>query len=180
MTDAAALERDKAKIGRLSDVAERLDGDGWGMVAADKAVTVTTRRATGEAVPLCTFTAEALPDEIELIAGALDMLRLFLRTRGRAAQALADLRRQLGQEERRLREGDFAANAAMLCNERPFQRFLELKGAGGAVRDKQAADTRLKFLLNIQSKTRLNDDVAAQARWLSRRGDYELWMRGGQ
>lgn len=173
------LERDKASLARLADIAERMDGDKWGMVAAET-MAVTTRRATGEEVVLCTFATDALPDEIDLIAGALDDLRLFLRSRSRAAKQFRDMQRQLGREEQRLREGDFAANAAMLCNDRPFQRFLEEKTAGGPVRDSRAADTRLKSVLAIASKTQLNEDAGAQRRWLALRGDYQNWLRGGR
>lgn len=178
MTQAPTLERDKAKLARLADIAQRMAGDGWGMVAADT-MQVTTRRATGEDVVLCVFSADALPDEVELIAGALDDLRLFLRSRERAVQVLGDLRRQLGHEEKRKRDGDFAANAAMLCGVRTFQRFLDEIGAGGAVRDPRAADTRLKFLLRVDSKKQLNDEADAQSRWIDLRGKYEAWMRGG-
>lgn len=179
MTLEPTLEQDKASLARLADMAERLHGDRWGMVA-DEAMCVTTRRATGEEVVLCTFTVDALPDEIDLIAGALDDLRLFLRSRSRAAKQFRDMQRQLGREERRLREGDFAANAAMLCNDRPFQRFLEGATAGGPVRDSRAADTRLKSVLAITSKRQLNEDAGAQGRWLALRGDYQNWLRGGR
>lgn len=179
MTAVPSLERDKAAFVRLADIAERLEGDRWSMIADGGVVQVTSLRADGREVALCTFTAEAQADEIDLISGALDDLFCFVRLRARAKQEFRDLRRQLGEGGSALREGDFAANAAMLCAERPFQRFLEERGEGGPVRDKEAADVRLKALLGITSKKQLNDEADAQARWVGLRDQYQLWMRGG-
>ena len=178
MTDALALEKDKAALSRLADIAERMARDRWGMVADGQSMRVTSFRAEGDEVTICVLTPEALPDEIDLIAGALDDLRLFARSRARASEAFRALRDQSAGGAPRLREGDFAANAAMLCGERTFQRFLEEAGADGAVRDKDAADKRLKTLLGITSKRQLNDDLAAQAGWIDLRGRYQAWMRG--
>lgn len=177
MSAGPTLEQDKAAFARLFHIAERLSGDRWGMVA-DGTITVTARRSTGEEVALCVFTADALPDEIDLIAGALDDLRLSLRSRSRAADTVRDLRRQLGRMPAPKRDGDFAANAAILCGERPFQRFLEEIGAGGPVRDLRAADTRMKALLDIKSKSQLNEDAAAQAKWIDLRSRYQAWLGG--
>lgn len=180
MTAVPSLERDKAAFVRLADIAERLEGDRWSMIADGGVMQVTSLRADGREVALCTFTAEAQADEIDLISGALDDLFCFVRLRARAKQEFRDLRRQLGEGNApALRDGDFSANAAMLCAERPFQRFLEERGEGGPVRGKDAADTRLKALLGITSKKRLNDDPDAQARWIGLRDQYQLWMRGG-
>jgi hypothetical protein len=178
MTAVPSLERDKAVFARLIDIAERMQGDRWGMVADGESVRVTSLRTDGIEVALCTFTAEAQADEIDLIAGALDDLLCFVRLRARAKQEFRDLRRRLDDNAGpSLRDGDFAANAAMLCAERPFQRFLEERAAAGPIRDKDAADSALKKLLAITSKTQLNDTPDAQARWISLRGDYQSWMR---
>lgn len=180
MTEALALEKDKAALSRLADIGERMAGDRWGMVADGDSMRVTSFRGDGKEVTICILTPAALPDEIDLIAGALDDLRLFARSRARAADAFRALRDQVaGGGSPRLREGDFAANAAMLCGERTFQRFLEETGRGGAVRDKESADKILKERLGIASKSRLNDDLAAQAGWIDLRGQYQAWMRGG-
>ncbi|GLR55150.1 hypothetical protein KYK30_31860 [Shinella yambaruensis] len=178
MTPLPSLERDKAAFARLADIAERMQGRQWGMSSDGERVHLTTTRGGGEEVTIGTFTADALSDEIDLIAGALDDLLCFIRLRARAVEEFRELRRQLAPGDRVLRDGDFAANAAMLCAERPFQRFLEERGEGGPVRDKDAADARLKVLLNIASKRQLNDEPEAQARWVSLRGDYHIWMRG--
>lgn len=178
MTAAQSLEKDKAAFSRLADIAERMQDDRWGMVADGDGIRVTSFRGDGGEVTVCILTAEALPDEIDLVAGALDDLRLFVRSRERAKEEFRALRGQGSGGAPRLRDGDFAANAAMLCAERTFQRFLEETCAGGAVRDKDAADKRLKEHLGITSKRQLNDDLAAQASWIDLRSRYQAWMRG--
>lgn len=177
MTAQTALEHDKARLIRLGNMADRLAFDEWGIVASDGRMTVTTRRQTGEEVVLCELGQGALPDEIELLCGALDILRLLFRVRGRSVAALRQLRRELGRDKP-LKDGDFTTNAAMLIKERPFQRFLETRGEGGPVRDEKAADGRLKALLGITTKRVLNEDARAQAAWIDLRGDYESWLRG--
>lgn len=177
MTAETSLEHDKARLARLADTAERLAFDEWGIVASDGRMTVTSRRATGEEVALCQITVDALSDEIELICGALDILQLLFRVRGRSVSAIRQLRREMGRDGG-LKQGDFTANAAMLIKERAFQRFLEARGAGGPVRDEKAADACLKALLRVTTKKRFNDDVRAQAAWIDLRGEYETWVRG--
>jgi hypothetical protein len=173
------LDQDKARLAKLGEMAESLAFDEWGIMAKDGRTIVTTRRHTGEDVVLFQMSPDALSEEIEIASSALEILRLLFRTRGRSVAAIRDLQRQLGRDPKR-RDGDFAANAAMLTDDRRFQRFLESKGAGGPVRDKTAADTRMKSLLAIKSKTELNHDARAQAAWIALRTDYETWLRGGQ
>jgi hypothetical protein len=78
----------------------------------------------------------------------------------------------------RSRPKDYAAQAAFLCQNMAFQRFLESKGAGGTIADAQAADTRMKGLLAITSKRDINTDERARRAFLSLRADFETWKRG--
>ncbi len=70
--------------------------------------------------------------------------------------------------------------AAILCGKRTFRRFLEGKGGlGGEVDTTTAADTRLKSLLNIDLRKRLDDDPTSAERFRRLRQDYDSFMRGG-
>lgn len=175
----AAREREKARVSRLAGIADRCKGDRW-MVDVDGSQTnIIAQRATGEHAVLCTIFSEALPDEIELICGALADTILFLELRRRAINALKNGTQAPleGQRQNRLREGDFAANAAMLCAEPLFHRFLERRDQTRAIYNKDHADTVLKKLLGITSKKQLNTEERAQTDFIDLRTDFDVWAK---
>lgn len=165
----AAREREKARVSRLAGIADRCKGDRWVIDVDGSQTNIIAQRATGEHVVLCTIFSEALPDEIELICGALADTILFLELRRRAPPE--------GQRQNRLREGDFAANAAMLCAEPLFHRFLERRDQTRAIYNKDHADTVLKKLLGITSKKQLNTEERAQMDFIDLRTDFDVWAK---
>jgi hypothetical protein len=173
-------DREKAKLARLSDIADRLAGDVWHVDADGDKIRLISRRSTGEDALLLTIHGDALHDEIEIIAGALDHLFLFLGLRSRAVETVQALRAELDQKVRRTNSNDLTRRVSIMLSDRTFQRFLETRGAGGPVRDKTAADTRLKSVLDIGSKTLLNTDERAKQACLKLLRDYDEWKRGGR
>ena len=178
MTPAqAAREREKIRVSRLSDIAAFCQGDKWSIDTGGEGTRIVARRATGENAVLCTIHSEALPEDIELISGALENVVLFLELRRRAIVALRQGRPPV-RERNGLREGDFAANAAMLCSEKLFHRFLERRDGSRAIHNKDHADTVLKKLLGISSKSQINTEERAQTAFLDLRADFGAWKRG--
>lgn len=94
-------------------------------------VDVIARRAFGEDAVICTVFADALPEEVELISGALENAAMLLDLRMRAITTVKDLRRQLGQPAETVRDKNYSAQASMLLQNRSFQRFWEAKGRVG-------------------------------------------------
>ncbi len=169
----AAREREKARVSRLAGIANLCQGDRWSIDTDGGAMRIVALRTTGEQTVLCTLHADALPEEVELISGALENVVLFLELRRRAVIALRQSKPTSG-----LRDGDFAANAAMLCAEKPFHRFLERRDSSRAIHNKDHADTVLKKLLGISSKTQINTEARAQMAFLDLRADFEVWKQG--
>ncbi len=176
-------QREKARVARLEDIAGRCKGDKWEFDIDGGQTHIIARRSTSERVVLGTLYTEALPDEVELLTGALENVILFLELRKRAiaafksAQSLPSDNPQPSQ----LREGDFAANAAMLCAEPLFHHYLERRlppDQSRAIHNKEHADTVLKKLIGITSKTQLNREERAQAAFIDLRTDFELWKGG--
>lgn len=187
MTPAqAAREREKQKVARLEDIVQRAKGDRWSFDVDGKQTHILSLRATGESVVLCTIHDEALPDEIELISGALANIVLLLELRQRAIIAVKSGRASRPQQpppqqQRQMRDGDFAANAAILCGQPLFHRFLERRSRDcGAIHNKDHADKVMKQLIGITSKTQLNKEERAQAAFIDLRSDFEVWKERGR
>lgn len=177
-----ARDREKARLGRLAGIADRCLNDSWVIDAYGRQRNIVARRSTGEQAVICTIHQAALPDEMDLIAGALENLLLFLELRRRAIVALRERQTEAAppaKDEARIREGDFAANAAMLCAEPLFHRFLESRDPTRDIHDKDHADAALKALIGIASKKQLNSEREAQAAFLDLRADFNLWKEGG-
>ncbi|MGV1833092.1 hypothetical protein [Agrobacterium vitis] len=132
---------------------------------------------------IATIHPAALHDERDLICGALDHLRLFLRLVDRAAIAVRDLRGELAthnsQPAARHNKPNHAAQASILLSHAAFHQFLSETGGGCVVDDKDTADAALKDRLGITSKKQINEDDRVRAAWLSLYGEYEARLRGG-
>lgn len=171
-------EAEKKTVDRLRQIADRMAGDTWHMEADENGIHLISVRATGEEVRILTLHHEASSDEQILVAGALDHLFLFLGFFGRAVDKVIELREQVKSLIARRRSENFGFQAKSLCDQIAFWRFLEGKGAGGRIASAQAADTRMKFLINIKSKSELNSDLAARERFQKLRSDFLDWKRG--
>jgi hypothetical protein len=170
---------EKRELERLKGLADRLRGDRWTVERDDAGTYLISIRATGETAILATFHDEILRHEMDLIASAVSLLFRFFNMFDRACAKVRQLESLLDRREADKRNGDYTTQASILLSDLSFWRFLETRGAGGPVRDKVAADTRLKSVLAIQSKKQLNSDDAAKRGWLSLHRDFKSWKAGG-
>jgi len=154
-------QAEQRKVDRVRYLGDRLAGDQWVVETDNDRVHLVAFRHMDEATIIATFSKDALSHEIELVALGLDVARLLLDVGERASKIIAALRRALGHEERKEREKNYAANAAITAKE--------------PVGTQTAADTRLKSVLAISSKNQLNEDTQAARRWLDLRRAYENW-----
>lgn len=177
----ATRERERARLARIAAIADRCHGDSWEIDMDGNQTHIIARRSTGEHAVLCTIYADALPDEIELISGALSDAILFLELRRRAIVALRSGRYTAPSKPQDTpRDGDFAANAAILCGEPLFHRYLERLDPTRAIHNKDHADTTLKKLIGITSKKQLNTEARAQTAFRDLRADYQAWKERGR
>ncbi|MGV2130510.1 hypothetical protein ACQZ4Q_09695 [Agrobacterium vitis] len=175
--------REASTVNRLKGSAERLNDDVWTLEADRGGLRLIVHRLMGEQVHIATIHPTALHDERDLICGALDHLRLFLRLVDRAAIAVRDLRGELAthnsQPAARHNKPNHTAQASILLSHAAFHRFLSETNSGRVVDDKDTADAALKGRLGITSKKQINEDDRVRAAWLSLFGEYEAWLRGG-
>lgn len=72
---------------------------------------------------------------------------------------------------------NYSAECSMKCGEQAFRRYLiERHGLQDAT-DNIRVETRVRSLLNVQSRAELNSDPAAAKRWISLRADFDAWRR---
>ncbi|MGV1830781.1 hypothetical protein [Agrobacterium vitis] len=177
-------QREVSTVNRLKGSAERLNDDVWTLEADRGGLRLVVHRLMGEQVHIATIHPAALHDERDLICGALDHLRLFLRLVDRAAVAVRDLRGELeaqhnSQPAGRPHKPNHSAQASILLSHAAFHQFLSETGGGCMVDDKDTADAALKARLGTTSKKQINEDDRVRAAWLSLFGEYEAWLRGG-
>lgn len=169
-----------AEQARLSAIRRRvgmLDGHEWLLGAVDGRMQVDARGPDGSLLDILTFTAHANSDEIQLVADALDDQRFLLSLLDRAFRVLR--RQGDGQDRDRPAQDkvkpNHAAEAAMLCGEPAFKRFLmERHGLDSPATDDRAA-TKLRSVLGVTSRKEINEDEAVRARWIARRGEFHAW-----
>ncbi|WP_433762034.1 hypothetical protein [Brucella anthropi] len=168
--EAMALHRIRNKLAGLS-------GQKWYRSADDRGQFVEAKTELGELNEIARFHPGALPEEIDFVVGAPEMVAFLLRLVDRAiAKARSDAPRQQKQNKPK----DFAAEAAMKCDDAAFKVFLEEKH--GLERPLTADRTaqKLRTILGITSRSELNKDDAAADRWRSLRASFEAWRRTGQ
>lgn len=175
----SASPAEKAAIAKFRALGDRLKGDSWTVESDDDGAHLLSFRSSHDTAILASFNEKASREEIDLVVHALPLLFHFLDMLGRATRKIESLEAQLGkrsqQQEPVLRQGNFAANAAIHCGEELFHRFLERKDTEGAIFDKTQAEAALNRVLRITSKTQLNTEAKAQSAWFELRSEYDDW-----
>ncbi|WP_412549971.1 hypothetical protein [Sinorhizobium meliloti] len=153
----------------------------WGIHSDGGKLCLTAGTGEGNFL-VATISDEAPIGESELVLSAPGDLIWLLETydalAGRFRALRAELRRHAPQQQRR-EPKDYAAECAMKCAEPAFKVFLEeCHGLAKPLTDDRAA-TKVRSILNIRSRSELNDDAAAAARWQELRNAFDAWRRRG-
>lgn len=175
--DRGGRAGEAARLAAIRRRVEALDGGGW-MLAADGAATMLDARGRdGSLVTIARFEGVASPDEMEMAAAAPDDLRFLLGLVDRAIVALG--KRDASPPSRvsgmNGHTPDHTTEAAMLCADPAFKRFLiERYGLDGPATDERAAQ-RLRGLLGVTSRKEINQSDAARERWVALRREFREW-----
>lgn len=173
---------DQARLRILAGIADRSIGDVWQVEHDDGGMHVVAQRAKGERAILCTIHPQASPDEAELIGAALETLIFFFRLRRQSIATLRALQQQPASQRQNLRAGNFSAQAAIMCADPEFHRFIEKRDGSNvrAIHTEEAADLSMKRVLGITSKRQLNSEEAAQKAFFKLRNEFDAWKGQGQ
>lgn len=114
------------------------------------------------------FDREPTDDEVE---GVHERLRLMAEEDEAATRPFAPL------EAYEAAGKDYAAEAAMKCDDPAFKRFLmDRHGLQSPATEERTAQ-KLRSVLRVTSRRELNDGGEAAARWVQLRRDFEAWRQ---
>jgi hypothetical protein len=182
VTEAARLASIRSQVAAIAP-------GQWSRVYAAEGRFVEAQGAMGELTEIARFHPGATEDEVGFVVEAPDNVRFLL---GLVDRAIATLRQAQGEvrggapaphgelvvEPRGAgRAKDYAAEAAMKCQEPAFKKFLEERhGLERPLTDERTAQ-KLRSLLGVTTRAALNSDAVAAARWKTVRGEFEAWRR---
>lgn len=169
MKEAARLEKIRGLHAALGQGEWLLSSDGDSMF-------VEAEGPGGDRVTLLRFDSRATFDEMELVADARRDIAFLL---GLVDRAIIAMRGRDTRKAQLDRTRDYAAEAAMKCQEPAFKAYLEERhGLERPLTDERAAQ-KLRSLLGIASRAELNSDGQAAARWTALREKFNEWRRAG-
>lgn len=154
-----------------------LGGAEW-LLSSNGEVTIVEARTDGVPTEVARFHRNATPDEIDFFANAPHMVSFLLGLVDRAIAAHKGNARAPAQAQGKA--VNYAAEAAMKCDEAGFLVFLEEKHGLERPLTAERAAQRLRSLLGVMSRKELNNNSAAAGRWRSLRADYDVWRRVAQ
>lgn len=107
--------------------------------------------------------------------------RFLLDLMDRAFRNIRDLRSQLNHYRPEPAEPkkafDHARDAAMHCQRAAFRRFLAEVHDKRNTDDAERTAVSLRNMLRIESRSELNTDPAARARWQKLKKEFEQWLK---
>ncbi|WFS01619.1 hypothetical protein [Rhizobium tumorigenes] len=122
-------------------------------------------------------------EDREFLLHAYDDMRLLLRLFDEACSIIRRQRQVPAKAQQQNRAGrhaekpaDYAAECAMKCADARFRVFLRERYRVD-ISDGERIKTAVREILAVDSRAKLNTDLAAAARWQRLKGDFDLWSR---
>jgi hypothetical protein len=175
---STARREEMQRLGRIRRLLDAIAPGDW--LRADDAdgAFMEARGQHGELQQVARFHPGATLDEIEFAAAAPGMVRFLLELVDRAIETHRKARREQAAQERPVGK-DYAAEAAMKCQEPAFRVFLaEQHGLTRPLTDERVAQ-KVRSLCGVTSRRDLNDGGTASARWKDLRAAFDAWKRAG-
>ncbi|OJX99087.1 MAG: hypothetical protein BGP07_03235 [Rhizobiales bacterium 63-22] len=168
-SEAAELRSIRTKFQALGGAQWLLSSDAGGMF-------VEVKTGGGELNEVARFHPGAMPEEIDFFASAPAMVGFLLHLVDRAIASARKDRQPQGQG----RAKDFAAEAAMKCDDAAFKVYLEARHGLERPLTADRVAHKLRALLGVSSRKELNNNAIAAERWRSLRADFDGWRRAGR
>jgi len=171
------MSDDAAELRKIRERLRALDGAQWLLSADGETSFVEARGRDGTLIEIARFSRVAAPEEIDFFASAPGAVSFLL---GLVDRAIAKARKDAPTDRKKLSKSkDFAAEAAMKCNEPAFKVFLEQQHGLERPLTAERVAQRLRTILGVSSRSELNNNAAAAERWRSLRTAFDAWLRMG-
>jgi hypothetical protein len=125
----------------------------------------------GDFSDVLVFADNAFIEDRELVQHAYGDLLWLLDRYDLVVGKLRALQTGIGK---RVEKNPYARACAILCGKRTFRQFLTSE-YGLDAPDDERVKTKVRFILNIQSRKELDTDEAARERWFSLVRQFEGW-----
>jgi len=171
MNDAGRLQVIRSQLAAIQPA-------DWSIATDRDGAFVEARGPMGELWPVARFHAGASTDEMQFAASAPSTVRFLL---GLVDRAIDKLRPAPPLDDRPREEPpkDYAAEAAMKCAEPAFRVFLETcHGLERPLTEERVAQ-KVRSILGVTSRSELNRDATAAARWKDLRRAFDAWRKAG-
>lgn len=167
--EAIELRRIRSKLAALESVH-------WFHSNDERGQFVEAKTRNGELNEVARFHPGAQPEEIDFIVSAPEMVAFLLRLVDRAIVAM---RPAAPKQSKQRKPPDYTREAAMKSKEPAFKVFLEERYGLERPLTDERANTKLRFILRIQSKKQLNTESDAADRWIRLRDEFSAWKGAG-
>lgn len=172
------MSDDAIKLRQIRNRLALLGQSQW-LVAVSGADTFVEAKTATDTIIVAQFSRAASPDEIEFFVNAPTDLAFMVRLIDRAIEAARN-RSPAPQQNRQRDPKDFAAEAAMKCEEPAFKAFLEDRHGLDRPLTTERVAQKLRTVLCVSSRKELNNDEAAADRWRKLRADFETWRKASR
>lgn len=182
------LSPDAMRLLAVRASVEAIEPGEWTNVHDADGYFVEARGPMGELLPVLRFDPKATVEEMGFVTDAPATVRFLLRLLDRAMKRLREIDPALHQRDRRgaakgepqAQPKDFAAEAAMKCQEPVFLAFLEAEhGLERPLMPDRAAQ-KVRSLCGVTSRKQLNDGGQAAQAWRQLRDAYAAWRKAGR
>lgn len=166
MTEAQRLRRIRQRLELAPHGMEAVFSNGdW--------LLLTTNRPNPDD-PLATFAPDVDPDVAAFLAACADDMAFLLQLVDRAVRKL----REAAEAQPRSKSPDYAAEAAMKCNDPAFVTFLCQRHGLSDPENVDAIQATQRRALGVGSRRELNESDQAAARWRDLRTEFQNWSNG--
>lgn len=172
-SDAVRLKSIRSKLAALGNVQ-------WFMSVDDRGTFLEVKNSNGELNEVARFHSGALPEEVEFVTSAPYMVSFLLQLVDRAIASARKVQRQHSSNQGSDRSKNFAAEAAMKCEDPAFKVYMEECHQLERPLTNERMAHKLRSVLAISSRKELNDNKEAAERWRALKADFDAWKRRGR
>jgi hypothetical protein len=175
--NAHARQSDAVMLGKIRAALDAIAPGEWNRACDGDGELMEACGPMGERLPVLRFHPGATRAEKDFVANAPLHVRFLL---GLVDRAIAALRQKPEGEAAARHSKDYAAEAAMKCQEPAFLAFLRDRHGLESPLTPEKAAQKVRSLCGVTSRRELNENERAARAWNDLRAAFEAWKRTGR